>query len=447
MIYKTGDRVFWRKEGNLEYIGRVDNQVKIFGQRIELGEIEANLLQHPNIGQAIILALNRSAYEKFLCAYVVLKNQLNLSVQDIKDFLRKNLSNEKIPEIIFVVDKIPLNISGKVDQESLAKMVFENKLEMNSSIPKSPVQKKLVAIWQELLKIGSIELDDDFSSLGGRSILLMRLHDRISKAFHYEITMSELFSTETIRKQAKLLEKKDKMLYETAVVAFQSKGKKLPVFLLPPVSNQCVCFFSLVKYLKNFQPVYALIDPSDQINQCQFKSINEMANFFCEIIRKTQPKGPYQLVGYSFGVQLAIAISRILVEAGEKIKFLGIVDGWAKFPEYCANEQWFRQRMQSLKEEFQTDNLKIDLAWHRMQLLLNNKLELLPTKVILFKSTGDQGFSLNDMDEYNHWLPWAVHGIERYLIPGDHDDMLSEPHVQELATILQRKLDLRGGKS
>lgn len=442
IVYKTGDIVFWRKNGNLEYAGRVDNQVKLFGQRIELGEIEKSIMKHNAIFQCVVLAVNRNAYEKFLSAYVILKPGSKLNTDELKEFLSKDLFSEKIPETIFILEQFPLNINGKIDREALEKIALTKKIGVSLDLPKTQIQKKLLMIWEDLLNAEHIGLDDDFFDLGGHSILLIRLHDKIAKVFHYEISMTELFSAETIRKQAQILEMKNEMLYESSLAVFHSTKKNLPVFLLPPVNNQCICFFSLVKYLIKQQTVYALLDPSDQINQCQFKTLNEMAEFFVGIIKKVQPKGPYQLTGYSFGVQLAIAISHILVNQGDEIKFLGLIDGWAKFPDYCLNEQWFRKRMASLEEKIETATIKVELSWHRMQFLLNTPLEPLPVKATLFKSTEDQGFSLNDMDEYNHWLPWAAHGIERYLIPGDHDTMLAEPFVQELAKVLQDKLNV-----
>ncbi len=442
ILYKTGDIVYWRKDGNLEYVGRVDNQVKIFGQRIELGEIEKCLLKYNKIHQVIVLPINRNQYEKSLSAYVILNAGCETTPEKIKAFLSKELSSEKIPETIFILDRFPLNISGKVDREMLERMALTKKAGMSLALPKTAMQKKLLSIWETVLKIDHIGLDDDFFDLGGHSILLIRLHDQISKVFHYEIPVAELFSAQTIRKQANILEKQNNIFYTESLVAFPGDKKKLPVFLLPPVNNKGYCFFPLIKYLIKQQPVYALFDPSDQMNQCQFKTLEAMAEFFCEIIVKTQPKGPYQLIGYSFGTQLAIAISRIFIDQGEQIKFLGLIDGWAKFPDYCLSEKWFRHRMALLEQKMETDTIKVNLSWHRMQMLLNTQLAPLPVKVTLFKSTGDQGFSLNDVDEYNHWLPWAANGIERYLIPGDHDTMLSEPYVQELAKVLQDKLNL-----
>ncbi len=170
-----------------------------------------------------------------------------------------------------------------------------------------------------------------------------------------------------------------------------------------------------------------------------FDDLESMAAYCFKIIKEIQPGGAYRLAGYSFGAHLAIAVAEQLIAAGDTVEFLGLLEGWAKFPPLYLEESPFRQRMQRLQAQLPTQDISIDLSWQRMQLLLKEQVKPLPARATLFKAMDSNEFSSID-NGYNHWLPLAKHGIDRYLIPGDHDTILAEAQVQQIAQILQKKL-------
>ncbi|MBS0350471.1 MAG: amino acid adenylation domain-containing protein [Proteobacteria bacterium] len=439
-LYRTGDIVYWRSDGNLEYVGRSDSQVKIRGFRIELGAVENVLLNDPAIAQAVVLSLPGSNYDNYLCAFLVARDDHHiLDVSLVKQFLLSALPAYSVPEIFIPLEKMPLTVNGKVDREMLIKLAQQRELSVARALPQTDIEKKLMAIWSELLPTQSISLDDDFSILGGNSLLWLRLQNKIELVFKRELSFSELLSATTIAKQAQCLQNKLQFPIDPYLVLLPAGGKQPPLFLLPPVSGECLCFILLTQHLNKDQSVYGLRDPSEQQGKLLFQNLQEMAAFHVKTIRKIQPHGPYRIAGYSFGAHVAVAIATELTHAGETVEFLGLIDGWAQFPPRYLEEDFFRQRMQWLQQKLNTEKLLIDLAWQRMQLLNNAPVLKLPVKATLFKAIDEKDFS-TVTDDYNHWRPIALQGIERYLVQGNHDTILEVPQVQQLAKLFQEKL-------
>lgn len=441
-LYKTGDIVYWSWDGNLEYVDRIDTQVKVRGFRIELGAIENQLLQHQQIEQCVILTFPYSEHDKYICAFLVPYRDIKgIDITSVKKALRSVYPVYMIPDIFITIDKIPLTANGKADRQVLKKYLDEKLTQPSSTdTPKSKTELQLATIWSNLLRRENIGIDDKFFEIGGNSLLLMRLQINIEGLFEQELSVTELIKATTIRTQSILLQQRMGNTDLDSIVALQSKGNKIPLFLLPPISGECFCFLPLVMHLDPQQPVYALRDPSDKEGKLIFKTIDEMATFFFKKIRKFQRHGPYRIAGYSFGANLAVIISKKIVAEGETVDFLGLIDGWAKFSAFYIEEQSFRERMQKLLPGSTEGSISVDLAWQRIQLLQGYQVSPLPTKVILFKAEDDHSF-YPLQDSFNHWFSLAEKGIERYFVPGDHDSILLEPHVNKLADLFKLALN------
>ncbi|UCH92334.1 MAG: amino acid adenylation domain-containing protein [Candidatus Aminicenantes bacterium] len=187
----------WLADGNIEFLGRIDLQVKIRGFRIELGEIEARLLTHDLIKEAVVIDLWTDSGEKYLCVYIV--SQEPIDVSEVKDFLSTGLPDYMIPSYVVPIDKIPLTISGKVDRKSLPAPGFIGSEEY--AAPGTEIQKKLAAIWSEVLHIDktNIGIHSNFFDLGGHSLKATILTAKIHKELNVKVPLAEVFKHQTIK--------------------------------------------------------------------------------------------------------------------------------------------------------------------------------------------------------------------------------------------------------
>lgn len=201
LIYKTGDMGRILNDGNFEYLGRKDRQVKIRGVRIELGEIENYLRLHPAIKESAVIDLNDTEGNKYLCAYLVLKHLLEL--REIREHLRQFLPEMMIPSSFVIMESLPTTISGKIDRKSLPLPTQRNRKYV---APQKPIEIELAKIWTQVLNIQQIGIDDNFFELGGHSLLATQLVSRIGRAWQVEIPLKLLFDSPILATQAESIE-------------------------------------------------------------------------------------------------------------------------------------------------------------------------------------------------------------------------------------------------
>ena len=200
-LYKSGDLVRWLPDGNLEYIGRNDAQIKLRGYRIELGEIEQTLLNMPEIQQSSVLIKERetvSGVTKYLVGYYVLEPNTECTEETILGLLQENLPDYMVPSALVALDSFPLTINGKLDKRALPAPEFRDKL--GYIAPETEVEKQLCSIWQSVLGIHKVGVTDDFFKLGGNSILAIQVSYQMSDLLNKEIKVANLFASKTIRK-------------------------------------------------------------------------------------------------------------------------------------------------------------------------------------------------------------------------------------------------------
>jgi acyl-coenzyme A synthetase/AMP-(fatty) acid ligase/aryl carrier-like protein len=204
-MYRTGDRVRWLADGNLEFLGRIDHQVKVRGIRIELGEIEAALNQHAEVREVAVLAREDLSGEKRLVAYVVPQPGLHLTGSILRSYLREKLPEHMIPSIFVWMESLPLTASSKVDRKALpAPQHTRPELEETFTPPRTSIEKLLASIWAEVLGLEQVGIHDNFFSVGGDSILSMRVVNRARQA-GLELTMQQFFQYQTIAQLAEVI--------------------------------------------------------------------------------------------------------------------------------------------------------------------------------------------------------------------------------------------------
>jgi amino acid adenylation domain-containing protein len=206
-LFRTGDLAKYRKDGEIEYLGRSDNQVKIRGIRVELGEIEAALVSNPMVSDAVVLLTGEPTRER-LIAYVVPRSGASPSTDLLRRAVRSKLPEYMVPSEYLVVEAFPMLHTGKVDRKTLAAQTLSRPMEQRRYVaPETETQAQLAAIWCDLLKVEQVGLADNFFQLGGHSLLVMQVIARIRRAFEVEVPLLNLFENPTLAGMADEVEK------------------------------------------------------------------------------------------------------------------------------------------------------------------------------------------------------------------------------------------------
>jgi amino acid adenylation domain-containing protein len=205
-LYKTGDLARYLSDGNIEYLGRLDHQVKIRGVRIELGEIETVLTQHAEVQEAVVVVHEKQGDKRLVAYFVASAPQ---SHSDLQDYLKARLPEYMVPSVFVWLEALPLTPNGKLDRRALPEPADERPdLEAAYVSPQTETEQQIAAIWQSVLQLKSVGLYDNFFDLGGHSLLIARVHSELQARFGPSLSMVELFQYPTIQTLAKHLTKK-----------------------------------------------------------------------------------------------------------------------------------------------------------------------------------------------------------------------------------------------
>jgi acyl carrier protein len=198
-LYTTGDRARYHADGNIEFLGRRDQQVKIRGHRIELGEIEAALVSHGAVRESVVIVREDVPGEKRLVGYVVPKQQPAPTTSELHSFLKEKLPAYMLPSAFVMLDALPVTPNGKLDRRALpAPDASRPSLAASYLAPKTELERRIAEIWQEVLRVERIGVDDNFFELGAHSLLLVQVHGRLNEMLRQELPIIELFKYPTV---------------------------------------------------------------------------------------------------------------------------------------------------------------------------------------------------------------------------------------------------------
>jgi amino acid adenylation domain-containing protein len=370
-MYRTGDQVRYLPDGNLVFLGRADDQVKLRGYRIELGEIEVALREYPHILDAVVLLREDSPGIKQLVAYPVRKGSGEFKMRELETHLKSRLPGYMVPGGYVWMDELPLTLNGKIDRESLPVPDIDTMVEFVP--PRSPLESRLVDMWKELLGVEEISVMANFFDLGGNSLLGATFINRLQADLGEYLYLIAIFDAPTIASLARYLldnypvgvvrllgqdapedlstlaeigetvDNSDnaltpyqrlKVSQQQPLVPIQPQGTKPPLFMAHSGGGIVFPYYNLIPYLGKDQPVYGLQDPSCYTEENLYASLEEMAEAYIEFIQKVQPKGPYHLAGWSFGGGLAFELAQQLKRKGEQIALLVVIDSGMKMPDW-----------------------------------------------------------------------------------------------------------------
>ncbi|MBD2523673.1 non-ribosomal peptide synthetase [Nostoc sp. FACHB-133] len=203
-LYRTGDLARYLPNGDIEILGRIDDQVKIRGFRIELGEIEARLNQHAKVREAVVVIWDDELTDKRLVAYVSPQPKQELTVTELRSFLKEKLPEYMIPSAFVLLETLPLTPNGKLDRRSLPAPEIRPELEAAYVMPQTQIEQTIATIWQKSLNIEKIGIHDNFFELGGHSLLLVKVNSQLREIFKTDLSMLDMFRYPTISSLAEL---------------------------------------------------------------------------------------------------------------------------------------------------------------------------------------------------------------------------------------------------
>jgi amino acid adenylation domain-containing protein len=210
-LYKSGDLARYLPNGDIEYLGRIDNQVKVRGFRIELGEIEAIISQYPAVLETVVIVIEESVHSQRIVAYVVPHKEQTLTIPDLRSFLESKLPNYMVPGAFVTLEALPLTPNGKVDRKALpASDTVRPELEVIYQPPQTEVEKTITDIWQEVLNVDNVGIHDNFFELGGHSLLLVQVHSKLQKIFQKDFLLVEMFQHPTVSHLAQYFSQESK---------------------------------------------------------------------------------------------------------------------------------------------------------------------------------------------------------------------------------------------
>jgi amino acid adenylation domain-containing protein len=326
-VFRTGDLGRWRSDGCIEFVGRNDDQVKIRGFRVEPSEVSSILNTHPGVRMSHVIARKVATGDIDLTAYFVSRGGLDIPVAELRRFLSSRLPHYMVPVSLIPVPLIPLLPNGKVDSQALPDPVMHAGRTFTDYVaPRDETERVVCRIWAEVLGISRVGLDDNFFEIGGHSLAAARLFARLDEEFGIHPPLGVLFSAPTVRALAERYRKSPVSSQYFALIAVATGGSFPPIYAVPGVSGNVLGFAELARELGPDQPFYALQSLGLDGTEAPLDSIEAMARLYLSEIRTVQPHGPYILIGACFGATVAYEMTSQLLEAGEEIAFLGLLD-------------------------------------------------------------------------------------------------------------------------
>jgi amino acid adenylation domain-containing protein len=327
-LYRTGDVGRYLSDGNIEFLGRADDQIKIRGFRVEPGEVETALRRLPDVREATVVVHGDTSDERQLIAYVVLTAAKQATIPDLRAPLRRTLPEYMLPAAIVLLAAMPLTPNGKIDHKALPKPSLAAEQRRGRYVaPRDPLEYALTAIWETLLGI-RVGVLDNFFDLGGHSLLAVQMMDAVSRVCGCNVPVTALFTESTVERLAKAL-KGSSALSRSPVVALNPAGRRPPLlFLHGDYHGGGLYSHALAKALGPDQPFYA-VHPHGIDNTEVPASIEEMAADRVRCVRQVRAQGPYILGGYCNGGLVALEMARQLMHDGEKVPTVVLVDAKA----------------------------------------------------------------------------------------------------------------------
>ena len=381
--YRTGDLVRRRRDGRLEFLGRADDQVKVRGFRVEPGDVEAALVTHPDVHAA---AVTVPAGGTGLVAYVVPATDATVDPVTVRRHVAALLPAYMVPTVVSVLPELPTTPNGKVDRSALP--AAAQTVGMRGRGPRTPQEQVLCGLYAEVLALPAVGIDDNFFELGGHSLLATRLIDRIKQTLGNQLGFRGLLEAPTVAELARRLGVDTSEEPFEVIMPLRSSGTGPALFCVHPMGGPSWVYSPLLMHVGPDFPVYGLQPRNLARPEPMPESIAAMAADYVAQMRGVQPKGPYHVLGHSFGGIVAHEMAVQLREAGEEVALLGVL------ADYPSRSDIENHRIPSDQEFF---TAAVASTGYDMSTLPEGPLE--PTFVAKVLREGNSPFAL--FGEYN----------------------------------------------
>lgn len=465
-MYRTGDLVRYGADGQLSFVGRNDDQIKISGFRVEPGEIEAAIERHDGVAQAAVKAIE-AAGGKYLAAYVVPAPGSRFEAEGLEAFLRSTLPEHEIPRVFVAMAEFPLTPGGKLDRKALPDPATPSATTSGAEVPRNDTERKLAAIFAEIFPARSIGIRDSFFAMGGDSLRAFQLLTRIELVCGQRLSFAALARAATVEQLAALVDGSGKTeAQNTHIVPLSLEAAQAPaLFLVHGVGGSVHWYHALAELLKADFNVYGIQSPGMDEGEDDMvgADVESLARLYISEIKAVQAQGPFWIGGHSMGGIIAFEMARQFHALGDGVALVANFDNWnraADAPGFITKLlrlavhflklgtadklRFLRDKMQWAKQCFSARLARgrADVRPLEAMKAANVKAAyryapgFYPGTLTLFRARQQAATALDDP-----LLGWngLAEEIDVVEVPGNHYTLLGEPHVRTLADELRRR--------
>ncbi|EGO03426.1 hypothetical protein SERLA73DRAFT_101532 [Serpula lacrymans var. lacrymans S7.3] len=471
-LYKTGDIALYRSDGNIEYCGREDRQIKLRGQRIELGEIEDVIAKYPGVHRGAVV-IRTVQDTPAIVAFVEFKQQAHEQLEEEKEGLRifvsERLPRFMYPSLIAALPQLPTSRSGKTDRNALKQMdlkLFSTVLSKEMGLPQSEVEVELMSIFSRLFKVdsSSFGVTHDLFATGLNSLMAVQAAGIISKTFNVHIGLNNVYLRPTIRELGNLVV--DAMGQDSRAIMeaedtdsdflieflpIKKKGVHPRLFIVHDITGMATPFMRLGAFMPN--EMYAIGDRHFG-SATGFGTVESMADHYLTLVKSVQPQGPYVICGYSYGGAVALCMATKLRRAGDEVAHLIMFDPIfipAIERQSLKSTDWTQRAIDRISENFP----EIGERWKtKLRTEIRKNLDsmfdfepehydgattlVVPKDRSWYRSGHASDFDTG-ADDHNGW-DYRIKNLDMKVAAGRHDTMFTPAHVKVLAEVVKEVL-------
>ncbi|MBF6330403.1 non-ribosomal peptide synthetase [Nocardia transvalensis] len=468
-MYRTGDLARWRADGNLECLGRVDDQINMRGFRIEPREIESLLVQHPDVVRAVVRTRAEQPGDIRLVAYVV-PARPGCRPTTVREYARSRLPKHMVPAAVVLVQSFPLTPNGKLDWDALPPPTYDDTA--TGARARTPQEQTLAELFAEVLGRTTVGVDDNFFDLGGHSLLATQLIEKIRITLDADIGVAALFEAPTPAGLAGRLGIDDGDRAFDVILPLRSASGGPALFCVHPVGGLSWPYAGLMKHLDRDVSLFGIQARGLSRPERLPESVEQMALDYLDHIRSVRPAGPYNLLGWSFGGIVAHSMAVELQRRGESVDALFLLDAhpqWHPSDDGAVDERLLLARVLEIFDcdtDGLTDRSLTPLAAlnvvrsrggpHALASLSERHLTSM-AEVLTNNTTLMQGYTpavyegdvvhftavraqSNDDPAAEIWRPYVEGHIETIPVDCAHDDMTRPEPLARIGSVVAEKL-------
>ena len=465
-MYRTGDMAKWLPGGNVEYLGRTDDQLKIRGLRVEIGEIEQTLLQLKQIKQVAVdariltntLSSNLLGDNRQLVGYYIKDVNAVINHENMLAELSLLLPPHMVPAVLVEISDFPLSANGKLDRKSLPDP--EQSANLSGRKPSAGAETIIAHAFENLLNVENLSAQDNFFNLGGHSLIAMKLAAKLRSTLGLPVSVGQIMVSPTVEGLAEVLVD-ETLRHDPEKAGFGHilpirQGQGVPLICINPGSGFSWQYTGFPKHLKGDYPIIGLQSPRPNGAVAVSANMDAAIAHYYDALKRVQPEGPYHFLGYSFGGTVAMALAAKLESQGEQVAFVGLLDTyppegqeWKRPTEAEAKEEVEREKRQFLAAAENDISDEVSLAEQNkmftdivanyddtVRLLSDATTQPYQGKVHLFvaEKTLPEGW-----DVEKSWAPF-VRDLVQFRLPFSHDNILSPDSLMSIGPMLSKLL-------